>query len=372
MRRHRAAVCSIVPPHILRNIAERGDAQQRERAQLTLEQSAHTRGERQALALGAALVVSAGEKRRTIYDARHKRSLPGRLVRGEGDPATHDAAVNEAYDGSGKTYDFFSKVCGRKSIDGRGMRLDSTVHYGVDFDNAQWNGRQMVYGDGDGELFNRFTASLEVIAHELTHGIIQHTASFDYRDEPGALSEHFADVFGVLVRQYSLRQTAARADWLVGAGLFTKKVRGVAVRSMKAPGTAYDDPVLGRDPQPSHMRDFVVTDYDNGGVHVNSGIPNHAFYRVAVALGGKAWEVAGKIWYRALTRKLRGDSRFQDCADATHEAAGELFGRGSEPQNAVAAGWKAVGIGVRRQFETFESPAPGAELPAMFVLPPGM
>lgn len=383
MRRRRAAVCGIIPPHILRHIAEHGDAQQRERAQLTLELSAHTRGERQAVALAASLVVAAGQKRRTIYDARHKRSLPGRLVRGEGDPVTSDVAVNEAYDGSGKTYDFFSKVCGRNSIDGRGMRLDSTVHFGVHFSNAQWNGRQMIYGDGDGEIFNRFTAALEVIAHELTHGVTQHTSALEYHDEPGALNEHFSDVFGILVKQYALRQSAEKADWLIGVGLLTKRIHGAAIRSMKAPGTAYDDDVLGKDPQPAHMRNYQRTDFDNGGVHINSGIPNHAFYRVAVDLGGKAWEVGGKIWYRALTRKLRGDAQFQDCADATYEAAGELFGIGSEPQHAVAAGWKAVGILISsdvvertprlplKRLASFDPPAGGAEVPSSFVLPPG-
>src|SRR5581483_5825698 len=172
----------------------------------------------------------AGEKRRTVYDARHGRTLPGKLVRGEGDPRGRDAAVNEAYDGAGKTYDFYQKVYARNSIDGRGMRLDSTVHYGVKFDNAQWNGRQMIYGDGDGELFRRLTKSLDVIGHELTHGVTQYAANLDYADQPGALNESFSDVFGVLVKQYTRKQTAAKADWLIGAGLLTRRVQGQAIR----------------------------------------------------------------------------------------------------------------------------------------------
>ena len=207
--------------------------------------SASARGERSAFSFAALLTVAPGEKRRTVYDARHSRQLPGRRVRGEGDRATGDSAADEAYDGAGRTYDFFRKVLGRNSIDDRGMRLDATVHYGQRFDNAQWNGRQMIYGDGDGRYFRRFTASLEVIAHELAHGVTQHSAALAYENQSGALNEHFSDVFGILVKQHSLKLTAAKSDWLIGGELLTARVDGDAVRSMKAPGTAYDDAILG-------------------------------------------------------------------------------------------------------------------------------
>ncbi len=314
-------------------------------------------------------------RRRTIYDAQHSHNLPGRIARVEGARPVRDAAVNEAYEFSGRTYDYFRRVHDRHSLDDRGMRLESTVHYGDGFSNAHWNGRQMIYGDGDGKYFNRFTSSLEVVAHELTHGVTQYVAGFAFSGQGGALSEHFSDVFGVLVKQYTRKQTAAQADWLVGAELFTSRVHGVAIRSMKAPGTAYDDPILGRDPQPSHMRGYVRTRSDDRGVHANSGIPNHAFYTVATLLGGNAWEVAGRIWYEALTRELGPRSRFQHCADATWRAAGRLFGEGSAPQEAVMAGWKAVGIDVsasvvargprlrvrERTREAFVPPSAGAE-----------
>ena len=211
-----------------------------------------------------------------------------------------DVAVNEAYDGLGATYDFFSKAYGRDSIDDAGLALDASVHFGKDYDNAFWDGKQMVFGDGDGVYFNRFTVSLDVIGHELTHGVTEDEAGLIYSNQSGALNESISDVFGVLVKQYALKQKAADADWLIGATLLTKKVKGVALRSMKAPGTAYDDPVLGKDPQPAHMKGYVQTMEDNGGVHINSGIPNNAFYRLAVALGGFAWEKAGRIWYEAL------------------------------------------------------------------------
>jgi Zn-dependent metalloprotease len=230
------------------------------------------------------------------------------------------------------------------------LKLISTVHYQKGYDNAFWNGQQMAYGDGDEDLpveerlFNRFTISLDIIGHELTHGVTQYEANLTYFGQPGALNESMSDVFGSLVKQYQRGQTADQADWIIGEGLFTSNVNGVGIRSMKAPGTAYDDPVLGKDPQPAHMDDYVNTIEDNGGVHINSGIPNHAFYVVARELGGSAWEKAGRIWYKTLTEKLTSQSTFQQAADATFAAAGELYGEGSVEQNAVSTGWAAVGI----------------------------
>src|SRR3990172_275964 len=226
------------------------------------------------------------------------------------------------------------------------MRLDSTVHYRIGYDNAFWDGEQMVYGDGDENLpveerlFNRFTIALDVIGHELTHGVTQFEAKLMYSQQPGALNESMSDVFGSLVRQYQLAQTAAEADWIIGKGLLTANVNGVGIRSMKAPGTAYDDPVLGKDPQPAHMKDYVNTISDNGGVHINSGIPNHAFYVTAIEIGGQSWEKAGKIWYVTLRDKLKRNAAFGTAAFHTFQSAGELYGKGSLEQKAVKAGWK--------------------------------
>ncbi len=338
-------ICCIIPPVILRNLAEKGDEHQRDLAFNGLQISAQMRGKREVLgSVAFAAAVPAGQKRRTIYDAKNGRRLPGALVRGEGDPRSKDVMVNEAYDGSGKTYDFYMKVFERNSIDDRGLRLDSTVHYGRNYMNAFWDGQQMVYGDGDGEIFVRFTKSLDVIAHELTHGVTQYEADLVYEDQPGALNEHFSDVFGVLVNQHSRKQKADKADWLIGKGIFAKGIKGVALRSMKAPGTAFDDPLIGKDDQPAHMKDFVKTRDDNGGVHINSGIPNKAFYELAVRLGGFAWERAGKIWYVTLRDRLRTNSVFQNCADATFDVARELYGADSVEQRAVREAWDAVGL----------------------------
>jgi Zn-dependent metalloprotease len=330
---------------MLRSILQNGTAAQQSKAWATLTASEQIRGQRRVLGALAQLAVAApGRKRRTIYDARNGYELPGRLVRSEGAQRTKDAAVNEAFNGSGATYDFFWKVFDRNSVDGRGMRLDSTVHYGESYDNAFWNGHQMVYGDGDGEIFLPFTKALDVIAHELSHGVMQCEANLAYHGQSGALNESFSDVFGSLTRQFRLRQTALEADWLVGKGLFMPGIKAKAIRSMKAPGTAYDDPVLGRDPQPGHMSGYVTTAEDNGGVHINSGIPNRAFYELALRLKGNAWEKAGRIWYRTMTQELRQNSNFHEAMNLTVLAAGELFGRNSREQNAAREAWAEVGL----------------------------
>jgi Zn-dependent metalloprotease len=287
--------------------------------------------------------VATPRKRRNVYDAQHQLKR-GPLVMSEHKARGTDVEVNEAYDGSGATFDFYAQLFGRNSIDDRGMALDSTVHYGRRFANAMWDGHQMIYGDGDGRLFGRFTASLDVIGHEHTHGVTQRSALLSYSGQTGALNEHISDAFGSMIKQYALRQTAREARWVIGGELLTAAVRGIGIRSMAAPGTAYDDPILGRDPQPAHMRGYVVTDDDNGGVHINSGILNHAFYLDAVALDGYSWEVLGRIWYVTLTEWLTADADFFDFASATIDVAGELFSIGGRVQQIVADGWLKVGI----------------------------
>jgi Zn-dependent metalloprotease len=344
-------ICCIVPPHILRQVAQNGSPDQKDWAFQNLGLSARLRGQRDVLSQittnAPLLALSTGEKVRTVYDAKHSSdasALPGTRLRGEGAPPSQDVTANEAYDAAGATYDFYKQVFGRNSVDDKGLPLDSTVHFGEKYDNAFWNGTQMVYGDGDGEIFDRFTKSIDVIGHELTHGVTQHTAGLLYQGQQGALNESISDVFGSLVKQWTLKQTADQADWLIGQGLFTSKVKGVALRSMKAPGTAYNDPVLGKDPQPGHMKDFYKGNQDNGGVHINSGIPNHAFYIAAVAIGGYAWEKAGKIWYVTLKDRLRLWSNFAQAAYHTISVAGELYGQNSKEQNAVRDAWKQVGV----------------------------
>lgn len=351
---HRHSIFCILPPHMLEEIAKRGTLEQRDLALRTIAASGQIRAQRnmwQAVAASMA-AVPVENKQREVYDAKTGPSLPGVLARGENDPPSSDVSVNEAFDGAGATYDLYYSVYGRNSVDNRGLKLISTVHYQKNYDNAFWNGNQMVYGDGDAglppaqRLFNRFTISTDVIGHELTHGVTQYEANLNYADQPGALNESISDVFGSLVKQYQLQQTADQADWLIGQGLLTSNVKGVALRSMKAPGTAYDDPVLGKDPQPDSMSGYVNTTDDSGGVHINSGIPNRAFYAASIEIGGYAWQKAGLIWYKTLTDKLTITSNFQDAANLTFQTAGEIYGARSLEQKAVAKGWQTVGITV--------------------------
>lgn len=344
----------VIPPFMFKEIITRGSDSQRTWALRTLEVTARFRGERQALAELREMLprVQTTGKNRFVYTADNGSSLPGRLMRSEGGLPSGDDAVDEAYDGSGATYDLYWDIYQRNSIDNSGMRLDSSVHYLQGYDNAFWNGYQMVYGDGDEDLpaeerlFNRFTIALDVIGHELTHGVTSFEGNMTYYGQPGALNESFSDVFGSLTKQYKLGQSAAEADWIIGAGLFTENVNGQGIRSMKAPGTAYDDPVLGKDPQPAHMNDYVQTVEDNGGVHINSGIPNRAFYVTAAEIGDSAWLKAGQIWYVTLRDRLGQTSNFQNAADLTYEVAGELYGTNSAEQQAVKKGWDTVGISV--------------------------
>jgi Zn-dependent metalloprotease len=343
----------ILPPHIQKKIVENGTATQRSRVIQTIQVTDQLREARQAMAGVPAPVkpeAAPPAKQRTIYSADNTTTLPGQVVRQEGGPATGDAAADEAYVGAGATYDLYWDIYQRSSVDGNGMPLNSTVHYDKNYENAFWNGQQMVYGDGDEDLpaeqriFNRFTIAIDVIGHELTHGVTQYTGNLDYANQPGALNESFSDVFGSLVKQYKLGQSAKDADWIIGQGLLAPNIKGVGIRSMKAPGTAYDDPVLGKDPQPADMQGYVTTTDDSGGVHINSGIPNHAFYLAAVEIGGFAWVKTGKIWYVTLRDKIKSSSNFQDAANLTFATAGELFGVNSLEQQAVSKAWAGVGI----------------------------
>ncbi len=338
-------VCGVIPLHMLAGAAgQTGDRGRDARATIEHMREMATGRTRTLIeaTTPAARVAPSPRKRLHVYDAEG-RFRRGRIVRNSR-RGTDDVVANEAWETVGATDDFLARVVGRNSIDGRGMRLDVTVHYGTRFANTMWNGRQIVCGDGDGRIFTRFTRSLDAIAHEMMHGVTQCSACLAYHGQSGALNEHLADALGMMVKQYVLGQTAEQSDWLIGAELLGPDVRGKAVRSMAAPGTAYDDPILGRDPQPRHMRDYVETDADNGGVHINSGILNHAFYLAAKALGGKTWEVLGQIWYAALTERLRPEARFDDFTRATVDIAGERSGNGGRVQHAIAEAWAAVGL----------------------------
>ena len=323
----------IVPPYLLRQLAR----SRPEDAAWIEQQLAHDDALRLQRSLGTAGLPGATGEDWLVHDAGNGTKLPGEVVRRPGDPATGDAAVDEAADGVAASLAMYREVYDRDSYDAAGATVLATVHYGRDYDNAFWNGAQLVFGDGDGRVFDRFTKAVDVLAHELTHAVTDHTAGLVYEGQSGALNESVSDVFAACLKQRVLGQDAVAGDWLIGAGLFLPGVQGRALRDMANPGTAYDDPDLGRDPQPAHMDDFVDTTDDNGGVHINSGIPNRAFHLAAVAIGGSAAEGAGRIWYAALTGDLPSRSDFAGFAAATVAAAGEHA-------DAVEEAWRTVGV----------------------------
>ncbi len=334
--------CSFVPPYLLEQIA-RSDAECAPRAIATLTVDALLRDQRAStpaprptptvVAPGAAAVPDW-----TVHTARNTTTLPGTPVRGKGDPASGDVAVDEAADGIDGALRLFAEVFDRSSYDGAGADVSLTVHYGRDYDNAFWDGTQLVFGDGDGEIFDRFTKPVDVLGHELTHAVTEHSAGLRYQDQSGALNESVSDVFGTCLKQWLLAQSVDEADWLIGAGLFMPGVAARGLRDMANPGTAYDDPRLGKDPQGASMDEYVDTNDDNGGVHLNSGIPNRAFHLAATAIGGRSWEGAGAIWYAALTGgQVGATTDFAGFAAATVAAAGGHA-------DAVRQAWETVGV----------------------------
>ena len=346
---NRHPIHCIIPPYIMEHLAQSEDPQIRAAANASLAAAEEIRASRAVLPATPSLGVRTALPRRRyreVYDAHQTRQLPGELVRSEGEAPVDDVAVNEVYDFSGDAYDFYDEVFQRNSLDNEGMVLISSVHV-LPKQSALWNGRQMAYGDGDGRIFRRFTRALDVVGHELTHGVQAFTSNLQYHGQSGALNEHFSDVFGVLIHQWRNCRTAADASWLIGAEiLFPVEEPAIrrGIRDMENPGTAYNDPALGgKDPQPDHMRLLCRADEDRGGVHRNSGIPNKAFVLTAKALGGYAWDIAGRIWYKTMLTLPR-ESQFVDCARRTVQVA--VTDYGSETAEVVRAGWDAVGITV--------------------------
>jgi Zn-dependent metalloprotease len=297
----------------------------------------------------------ANAKDRRTYSSRTGNDIPGRLLAQEGERAS-DPVGQAAHDGAGKVYDYYFNTFKRDSIDGHGMPIVSTVHYGTDqadAENAAWVGeaQQMVYGDG-GEIFKPLAYGLDVVGHELTHGVTEATANLIYEGQSGALNESYSDVFGVMID---------RANWTLGEQIVRSPPFPVPyLRDLQDPhlGDNYDpnDPLSGAG-QPAHMDEYanlpISRRYDYGGVHVNSGIPNHVAYLLAQAIGREKTE---QIYYRTLTQYLAPDSDFQDAARASVQAATDLYGA-----TEVTAVWNAfgqVGIGVAGAAGTPPTPPP--------------
>lgn len=258
------------------------------------------------------------------YDAKNKMSLPGVLVR-DGYKQHKDKTVNDCYDYVNSTLYFFKKILKRYSIDDKGFYIPATIHYGRKYPNAFYDRRGVVFGDGDGEIFNSFVI-LDIAGHELAHGVVDHTAGLVYRSQSGALNESYADVFGSCIKQWVKQQEAKDADWIIGEGIFMPGINGRGIRDMKNPGTAYDDKKIGKDRQPSSMKDYYDGPEDQQGVHINSSIPNKIFCEFAISLGEKSYEKPLKIWYKTLINKLKYNSHFQHFVDSIQQTIIEDYG----------------------------------------------
>ncbi|KAI8635518.1 metalloprotease [Xylariaceae sp. FL1651] len=350
----------IVPNTLLKHIADSEDVDEATRAcakrDLEHIQTVHAKyqrvqgiaAEQTALGISSTLAKpTAKTTYRAVYDAhndQNEEDLPGTVVRVEGQKAVSDAAANQAYDNAGNVLSFYLDIFNWKSIDNNNENVISSVHFGQNYENAFWDPEiaQMVYGDGHDFLGN-FTNAVDVIGHELTHAVTEHTSPLDYTGQSGALNEHVSDTFGIMVKQRVQNETAEQADWLIGEDCLMPGVKGVALRSMKAPGTAYNDPRFGKDPQPDNFKDYKGTTDDNGGVHLYSGIPNKAFYLSSVAFGGYSWEKAGKIWWETMqSGQIPAKCTFIQFADVTVDKAEELFG--SDAAAIVRKAWNDVGV----------------------------
>lgn len=346
---HKYKTEGVVPRYLLEKLAREGN----DKAKKSIEQERVTpkkkkkNEEQPSLATPEEPLATNREHipARHIYDSQGQVDND-KLVRDEGDPPTNDEDVNRVYDFSKITLDYYKKILNRNSIDDRGMDLKFFVHYDHLF-NARWNEEEevMQFGDGDGKDILNFTAALDVIAHEMSHGVTQYTAQLVYSEQSGALNEHFSDVIGSAVKQHANGQNALNADWLIGDKIIGPEFNGIALRSMKNPGTAFEG-----DPQPDHMRNYknmpVTKAGDYGGVHINSGIPNKAFYLVSKEIGT---DNAAILWYTAWNDRqhLHAESQFKDAFEGILKAAQTLTNQGKMPQNSVEAVKKAfseVGI----------------------------
>ena len=356
---HHSSVNCLIPPYMMRQLMESTSEKSalfKEVVQ-TLVTDAALRGQRRVFrflppagrrALTCAPLAKPTKKakvNREVYTAENKKQEPGKLVRKEGSKPVKDRDVNNVYDAAGYVWDFYNSLFGRNSIDNNGLKLVQTVHYKKKYQNAFWDGQQMVYGDGDGKVFASFTEDIDVIGHELTHGVVQYECNLVYQDQSGALNESLADIFGIMIKQKALNLGVAQSAWLIGENVMIGDK--FALRSLKAPGTAYrNHPVWGTDPQPAHMSGYTNDPLDSGGVHLNSGIPNHAFYLACMKVGGFAWDKVGRIWYAAMCDKkaVSTTAGFSDFKNATVLHAQKLFGADKTVEKAVTDAWTSVGV----------------------------
>jgi Zn-dependent metalloprotease len=350
----------IVPPYMLNKLMESGNKKISDLAINSDFRSFRYRNDRsyfQKSSIHAKTIlgviaasVSPPVMQMKVYDCKHKTDFTNATLLWDSktNKKVTSTAAKNVIKGGKASWDFYFQLFGRNSIDNKGLPIIQYVHYDKGYDNAYWDGRRMVYGDGDGIVFTSFTSDIDITGHELTHGVTENEANLDYENQSGALNESFSDIFGIMIKQRFNNQDVKKSNWLIGE----KVMIGAkyALRSMKAPGTAYlNHPELGNDPQPATMDNYVnlpnTPSGDWGGVHINSGITNFAFYVAAFNIGGYAWEKAGRIWYSVLTDPvLAQNAKFVDVKNLTITHAEKLYGINSPEVNAVKQGWQEAKV----------------------------
>lgn len=290
-----------------------------------------------ARAIGGHLEELAQQPESVAYDCHHTHSLPGSLVAKPGGSA--DASVKRAYAQALKVAEFYQTAFKRNSVDNAGGTLVSSVHYARNFNNAMWNGTQMVYGDGDKRIFTDFTGGNDVIGHELTHGVTQYTLQLGYSDDAGGLNESLSDCFGSMFRQWEGNKTSQAADWLIGSDIIGPLAKEKGVNCLRNMANPADTKALA--PQPTKYSQLSP----GMDPHFTSGPPNLAFYTACKGVVGNSWETVGQVWYHVMmTAGSHPTMTMPDFAARTRQAALQLFEGKPEVVKSVDAGWKAVGL----------------------------
>lgn len=343
--------CYIIPNRVFIQLAKKEkNTMKRKRILDTIQESIRQRYKRSVIFNNRKLFLPtlkgiAGMERLWFYDCNFQWQFPTEASHKIEEKHSKDKPIETLIpethlNNLDEVYDFYRDVYKRKSFDRKSAIVKFFSNYGYQYDNAYWDGEQMVFGSG-GEYFNDFAASINVVGHEYSHSVDQYDSNLIYEGESGALSESFADVMACCVEQYVYRQNVDHAHWLIGKGIWRTDTMGPqykALRSMSKPGSAYPE-----DDQPSHMNNYYKGSDDNFGVHINSGIPNKAFHHFAIEVGGNSWEQAGRIWYKTISdqRLVKSNCTFKQFAKATITITKKVD---STLTSKIKEAWNSVGI----------------------------
>lgn len=340
--------CFIIPADVLDRLSRDTDlpADARQKLQDTKSVDIHIRNVREnartltlaAFAVAPVRAAIAAAPTVTVYNCQNSQSLPGAQIDDPVNGGDEDSA--QIFNVTTAVAQFYQQVFGRNSIDDAGMTMVSSEHFGQGYNNAFWNGQQMVYGDGDGQIFADFPKGDDVVGHELTHGVTQYTLQLAYQGDAGGLNEGNSDVFGSMFRQWQAGQDVTAADWLIGSDIIGPAAKAKGYTCLRNMANPADTAALA--PQPTTYDPATTPTLDP---HYSSGIPNFAFYKMCMAIGGKSWEKAGQVWYKTLTGLGSSPNlSMSDFASAMRNNANQLYPGDSSVGAAVDQAWTEVGL----------------------------